>query len=91
MSELHDRLQRIFYPFIIPVDDKFSYQIHKKTKRTFSTVTCAVYKDVSEIIAWLENETKQSWLIPTITVAGEEWKINPKYNEFGWTWLFVKG
>lgn len=93
MSESHiDKFNSLAYPFIIPVQDSFKLkQTYEQGKFLFAIVTHPLYKDAQDAISFIESLWNgEKWMQPTVKVAGQEWKINPKYSEDGWTWLLLK-
>ena len=87
---MYERRHALFsLPLIIPVNSLYSHKLYEHKNRTFAIVKCQKMTSASEVIAWLQNETEKDWLIPTVTVAGEKWKINPKPTLEGWAWLFL--
>ncbi len=91
LPSLVARLNALQYPIIVPVEDVFTVTFHKnKTGRLFAIVTNPYYKDGSTVCEWMEGAHGGNWLVPVINVAGEAWRINPRYSVDGWQWLVVK-
>ena len=88
----YQRMQHILTPFIIPVSDEFTVKTYRKGSLFFAVVTHAAYQNTNRVADWLNSKLPGGWVVPTVTIAGSEWRINPRVTlEGSWQWLFVKG
>jgi hypothetical protein len=91
MTDASLRFRNILQPVIVPVVDDFALIEQRK----LNGLDCAVVahpflKDTNEACRWMENKLGGRWLVPTLHIAGEEWKLNPKPSLEGWRWLLIK-
>lgn len=39
---------------------------------------------------WLNSVERGSWITPTVMVAGEAWRVNPRLKNGRWQYLFMR-